>query len=229
MARKNPIIDIEQLTAGQDSDWINDLNEKQKNILQASERLFGEQGYAQTGTAQIAKEAGVTERTLFKYFPSKAELFKQVLLPVLIRFVAPAQFKEIRELVDKDYNSYEEFLLAFFANRVSAFKGNANKLHIVLQELLSNESFRKQFAQLALNNTVRPSIELIERLQKKGLIRQDLHPEVIIRAQVSAALSYFIVRQIMNSETKGLSEEDEIRQMASMLANGVNTIGNDNR
>jgi len=221
MARKNPDIDIESLTALDPLEWGRGLNERQKNILEVSERLFGEQGYAQTGTAQIAKEAGVTERTLFKHFPSKSELFKQVLLPVLIRFVAPAQFKEIRELTEKDYESYEEFLLAFFRNRLSAFKGNKNKLHILLQEVLSNENFRHQFVQLALKYSLIPNLEMIKRLQKKGLIRNDLHPELILRMQMLAALGYFLVRQLAGATTKGLSEEDEIRQMASLMAMGI--------
>jgi AcrR family transcriptional regulator len=43
-------------------------------IRQHALRLFREQGYAATTTAQIAAAAEVSERTLFRYFPSKEEL-----------------------------------------------------------------------------------------------------------------------------------------------------------
>jgi AcrR family transcriptional regulator len=43
-------------------------------ILRAAERLFAEQGFHNTTMRAIADSAGVTERTLFRYFGSKAEL-----------------------------------------------------------------------------------------------------------------------------------------------------------
>lgn len=43
-------------------------------LLQAALELFEEYGYDATGTAQIARHAGVSEMTLFRHFPSKEAL-----------------------------------------------------------------------------------------------------------------------------------------------------------
>jgi AcrR family transcriptional regulator len=48
--------------------------ETRQRLLDEASRLFGEQGYDQTTSAQIAAAAGVTERTLFRHFDSKADL-----------------------------------------------------------------------------------------------------------------------------------------------------------
>ncbi|WP_328396501.1 TetR/AcrR family transcriptional regulator [Nocardia sp. NBC_00416] len=45
-----------------------------REILETALRLFTEQGYVETTTAQIAREAGVSQRTLFRYFPAKEDL-----------------------------------------------------------------------------------------------------------------------------------------------------------
>ena len=43
-------------------------------LLRAAEQLFAEQGFHATTVHAIAEAAGVTERTFFRYFASKAEL-----------------------------------------------------------------------------------------------------------------------------------------------------------
>src|SRR5215471_18546020 len=48
--------------------------ETRQRLIEAAMRLFAEHGYADTTTAQIAEAAGVTERTFFRHFPSKADL-----------------------------------------------------------------------------------------------------------------------------------------------------------
>ncbi len=48
--------------------------EVRRRIEEAAYRLFEERGYSQTTTAEVAAEAGVSARTLFRYFPAKADL-----------------------------------------------------------------------------------------------------------------------------------------------------------
>lgn len=45
-----------------------------EEILQTALRLFTQQGYGETTIAQIAREAGVSQRTLFRYFGTKEDL-----------------------------------------------------------------------------------------------------------------------------------------------------------
>ncbi|MEU9348435.1 TetR family transcriptional regulator [Streptomyces sp. NPDC048278] len=45
-----------------------------QQILDTALRLFAERGYEQTTIAQIAKEAGISQRSLFRYFGTKEDL-----------------------------------------------------------------------------------------------------------------------------------------------------------
>ncbi|NNH72935.1 TetR family transcriptional regulator [Nocardia uniformis] len=49
-------------------------------ILDAATRLFLEHGYDRTSLARVADYAGVSKATLFKQFPTKAELFEATVL-----------------------------------------------------------------------------------------------------------------------------------------------------
>jgi AcrR family transcriptional regulator len=45
-----------------------------ERLVRSALELFSAEGYDATSVAQIARKAGVTEMTLFRYFPSKASL-----------------------------------------------------------------------------------------------------------------------------------------------------------
>jgi AcrR family transcriptional regulator len=51
------------------------LVQRREEILEAAARLFAEHGYADTDTQLLADELGVGKGTLYRYFPSKRELF----------------------------------------------------------------------------------------------------------------------------------------------------------
>ena len=49
-------------------------DETRQRLIEAAGQLFAAQGYEQTTSAEIAQAAGVTERTLFRHFDTKADL-----------------------------------------------------------------------------------------------------------------------------------------------------------
>jgi AcrR family transcriptional regulator len=51
---------------------------KKRDILDAARRHFMTEGYASTGMEAVARDACVSTATLYSYFPSKADLFRQV-------------------------------------------------------------------------------------------------------------------------------------------------------
>jgi len=50
--------------------------ERRREILEAAERVFGRAGYWSATTAEIAREVGVSQPAVYRYFASKRELFR---------------------------------------------------------------------------------------------------------------------------------------------------------
>src|SRR3989337_1021849 len=49
--------------------------QRRRLILQSAQAVFAASNYAKVGTADLAKAAGISEPALYRYFPSKKELF----------------------------------------------------------------------------------------------------------------------------------------------------------
>lgn len=77
-----------------------------KSLLKASEEMFGSYGFHKTSIAAITKRAGVAQGTFYLYFPSKVEIFTE-----LIREINQLWREEtrqaIRGLVDRDRREIE--------------------------------------------------------------------------------------------------------------------------
>jgi AcrR family transcriptional regulator len=50
-------------------------DERRRQILDAAISVFARMGYAGTGTADIAREAGIGEPTIYRYYANKRELY----------------------------------------------------------------------------------------------------------------------------------------------------------
>jgi AcrR family transcriptional regulator len=58
---------------------------RQEEILDMAARLFAEHGYSETDTQLLADQLGVGKGTLYRYFPSKRELFLAAADRVMVR------------------------------------------------------------------------------------------------------------------------------------------------
>src|SRR4030088_1827087 len=57
-----------------------DSDERRQTIVDAAVPLFARKGFAGTTTRELAEAAGVSEALLFKHFPSKQVLYREILL-----------------------------------------------------------------------------------------------------------------------------------------------------
>lgn len=75
-------------------------------IIKSALKLFSQKGFLGTTTKEIAKEAGVAEVTLFRYFQSKENLFNEVLrsqsfLPTLKDLLPKLEGSDLRDALER--------------------------------------------------------------------------------------------------------------------------------
>jgi AcrR family transcriptional regulator len=81
--------------------------EPRRLLLESARELFSRQGYATTSTREIADNAGVSETLMFRYFGSKAGLFREALVLPFIEYIETLNSKwqsgELADLGDEAF------------------------------------------------------------------------------------------------------------------------------
>lgn len=101
---------ISEATSRKALRWQEHKERTRRDLLASARKLFAERGFHATSAADIAAGAGVTERTLFRYFPNKIALVLDELITLL-----PEMAESIRErpAAEPPYQAVCEGILDF--------------------------------------------------------------------------------------------------------------------
>lgn len=153
-------------------------------ILASGLKLFSKQGYLGATTKEIAKDAGVAEITLFRYFISKERLFEEVInthsfLPAL-RGLLP----EIAEL------SYEEGLRVIAERFLDSLMERKNLIQIMHSEIHRYTATIQRIYHSIIDEILKTLASYFAEMQKKGILRS-FDAKLGARAFLGIFFSYF--------------------------------------
>lgn len=106
--------------------------ETEKKLLNAALNLFSKKGYQSTTTMAIASEAGVSEKTLFRKFKTKKNLFDQTVIFYIGRLNKDFNCK----FKDYNYETPSDFLKAFIMDLAILCTDNYEIIHLVLEDTI---------------------------------------------------------------------------------------------
>lgn len=193
---------------------------KEQAIITAATELLGERGIDGATTAEIARRAGVTERTLFRYFPSKRDLVRRVLFPVLLRGGLAREWKSFESLLGAQSPDLLTWYTAFTTQRMAAIGRNPALVRTLLTELVQNDELRGDVAKLWRQHIWRPILQGLGDLQARGAIRSEVDVEVLARAIHCLNVGYFFARHVFAPE-RDWDDSAEVAKTAEILARGA--------
>ena len=178
-----------------------------KKTIEAAIKLFAKQGYHGTSTLQIAKEAGVSQATVFKYFKTKEDLLYSIIVPVI-----PKLFLNFLKRT-QNTNSLEELISYVVEDRMVFLKENKDTIKIVYSEILTNENFKTQLID---------SIKItFEKIDFKAILKKyrETNPEInenlsiseIIRSFAGPISTYSAQRFILFEDVPCPTEEHDLQ------------------
>ncbi len=145
--------------------------DKKRRIIEAGYTLFARDGYYNTNTAQIAKEAGVSTGIVYGYFHDK----RDILMEVLELYIGKV-FEPIMAMVDKITPPIHfDFILKHAVDAVVETHKNNAAIHATLHSLThSDQAVNDRFLELENKMTMR----LSQRLTESGYPQEGVYEKV---------------------------------------------------
>ena len=189
-----------------------DYPKGKKKIMQSAVDLISTKSYNGTSTLQIAKHAGLSQATLFKYFKTKEDLLTAILHPVVPGLFGRF-FEELLAL-----NTTEEKVHYLVHNRMAYLKKNRALMKIILQEIFSNKKLRKE--QLYIWNTLQDKLlRLHKELIKDSRVNPELTIPQMVRICVGPLLGYFAQLYIVGDN--GEIREKDLELLEKQILGGL--------
>lgn len=199
-----------------------EMTEKQRSILRASIKLFAEKGFHASSTAEIAKEAGVAEGTIFRHYKSKKDILLAVVAPVLVKFAGPFILKDVREIFrEQAKKPFHQIAKELYRNRLDMVITNERTIRILLQEAFFHDEIRE-----ALIATVFAEIKgIVQKLIEDKIVAKELRPlppEIVFRTVLTSMIGLVLFRQVLDKEDfRKHSDEEQIDLTVDILMNGI--------
>jgi AcrR family transcriptional regulator len=182
---------------------------KKDQIIEAARKLFHQYGFKKVSMDEIAKEAGVTKKTIYLYFYSKEELLKYFILEEI------EKMKEILEEVEnKNSDFFETVNQAIY--RLLKYKKEQNFLTTIEKEAewLKNPALVQNLKLIdeQIQNYIREKLIIAK---EKGYINyHDLDITVFLIYKMYIALMF-------EWNDKELDEQMIAKSISEILKNGL--------
>ena len=181
-------------------------------IVDAASSEFGENGYAQTTTAAIARRADVAEALIFNHFGNKANLFRKAVFKPLddhfSNFIAThAHFDDSDRAGES--RAFVSDLVTFVRQRSGIFKS-----------LVVNEAFASDEGSGALRG-LQDYFDKMSAIEEARMVEpQKVPPRLISRLSFAAILGYILCEEWLIPDAMA-SDEEVHEAMCDFIMEGL--------
>ncbi|ASS76457.1 TetR family transcriptional regulator [Tumebacillus algifaecis] len=198
-----------------------ELTEKHWKILEAAVRVFSEKGFGASRTSEVAKEAGVSEGTIFNYFKTKKDLLVGLLIPLVTRFFRPLILSSLERILStRKERSIEEVLHDVTLDRVQLIQKNLPLIKTVAAEAAFHPELIDPLREQVAPKVIETMSRYFQAEIDNGTFR-DIDPKLLFRTFASMVGGYILTRNVLPAEYEDADEEAELKQMVDIFLNGV--------
>lgn len=189
-------------------------------LLDAALALFVEKGYAATRIEEVAARAGVSKSTVFLYFPSKLELFKEV-----VRCNISNQLGQWAGRFGQFEGSSAELLrltMLLWWERIGSTRASG-----ISKLMLSEGHNFPEMADFFHQNVIQPGFQIIRTVLQRGMDRGEFRPmdlDHAVHGVISVMVFLALSRHSLALSHPALMNTDPLSylsEQAALIARGL--------
>src|SRR4030067_1739416 len=193
-------------------DNVNRESGKKQRILNSAINIFGEKGYQNATIAEIAKDAGIGDATIYEYFKSKEDLL--LAIPVEITKELIPQINDHMMGIKGAFNKLRKFIW-WWLNYVEKNPGYGA---VVLLELKTSKSYVSTDAYQAARKFYQIILDIIKEGQEEEAIKKEINP-YLARSLCVGAMEHIIIRWLLKDRKYSLIQYAD--ELADLLVNSL--------
>lgn len=173
-------------------DWLDQqkMPKGKKAALEAAMTLFAQDGFDGTSTVDVAKAAGISQATIFKYFHTKQDLLLAVIRPVMEHFFPKYRDEFFAGITRRE--TLTDMVHFIVTDRYQFITENQAVVKILLMELMTNTEIRRRFGEIISDKDFDFLGELLKNFRRTGELREDIDAAGIVRIIAGQLMLYIV-------------------------------------
>lgn len=158
----------------------NPTTDKRERILEAAVQVFAQRGFFQARVADIAREAGVADGTIYLYFKSKDDILISLFEDRMVGIIAA--FREELERL----SGARARLHRFIELHLALVREKPQLAEVLTIELRQSSKFMREYRAAQFGEYLGVLSEILELGRREGDFRADLEPRILCRVLFGA-------------------------------------------
>lgn len=198
------------------SSYLSKINDEKmpagkKKVILAALDLFSNRGFHATTTVAIAKRAGVSEGTIYKYFRSKEDLLSSLLIPLIV------QLRDNFFIRFNDYSNLSDLIDFVIQDRLEFVEDNFEVIKLSIQDLLTDNYYTQQFKDSFSDQS--GSNDFLQEIKDRfPEINQSLSTVQFVRVLLGPIISYVLQNRVFDLKS---SQQEDMKLIKKQIMAGL--------
>lgn len=186
---------------------------KEEQIVNSARDLFKNYGIKKVSMDEIAKNAGVTKKTVYTYFSSKADL---------INYFIKDELSNMKEIVEEYANKNEDLFENVHQGlyKMLTYKKNSFFLNLIIKD---SEAFDIKILKESLNKVDTEIKDFIKQTLLKAKDKGDIEVQNIDAMAFIIYKMYIALMFELDNEYAKLNDKEIADNILQILKNGLNS------
>ncbi len=198
------------------------MPEKQKKIIEAAITIISEKGFNASTTSEIARLACVAEGTIFRYFKTKKDILRGIMIHLVNVMGEPLVLESFQKiLLNNDEKDLRSIIKALLKDRFVLMEAIYPMLRIVATEAMYHDDIREILHEKIISR----SNDIFKLFQKemvaRGLMDKDIDPSAASRSIFGNIVAFFIFRKTYGSAGEQGDFEQDLDRAVDIIMYGI--------